>query len=256
MDNLFQSLSFDATNVGKIIKSSKKKSVWKFIFKNKPCELILNISKFSGNYSIFLNTKLLYKGNRTFDCNFQFKIKLEKNILLIHQINNDYKLIFNKKDFEDYYSKDKKKQVLEKTKEIKNYCSKKYLISDPIKNKKYRHLSLNPNLSNTINDSDLVDKEELKKNILKNFQDSKKSEKKVISKLDKDEINKIYELSNEEDSDNDENEGFNENKKVNRKRFTKDFEEFEDMEIFIFPNDFPRQTPKIKKVVDNVNNEF
>ena len=269
MENIFEAVSFDAKNIGKIIKSSKSKSNWKFIFKNKECELSLTSSKFSGNYSIFLNTKLLYKGNKTFDSNFQFKIKLEKQILLIRQISGVYKVIFNNKNFEDYYPKNKKDE-LSNNQEIRKCSSKKDMKQkiEHEKNKKYRHVSLNPVFGKKISDSDVVEAKDIKKNILKNSGDSKNLNNKesgINSKVIKDEVNEIYEFADIDDKDSysdsdaslDENENENEeNKKVVRTRFTKDFEDFEDMEIFIFPNDFPRQTPKIKKVVDNVNNEF
>lgn len=74
--NTFKAINFIERNTGKIIKASKKEYVWQFELDDKSCFLIFAISKFSGNYSVKLNKKVLNKNNLLFNKDLTFTFKL------------------------------------------------------------------------------------------------------------------------------------------------------------------------------------
>ncbi len=97
-----KAVDFKIKNIGKIIKSSKSKFIWRFSIDNYNYCLILIVSKCSGNYLIEVNDKLLYKGNMvTFNKAFRFQFKLKKIQLELLKKGNNYQLtlegiLFNK----------------------------------------------------------------------------------------------------------------------------------------------------------------
>ena len=63
--------------IGKIIKSSKNRLIWKFKINDKLCFLVFSYSNFSGNFAIALNKKLIYAGNDKSKKDFKFTFTLE-----------------------------------------------------------------------------------------------------------------------------------------------------------------------------------
>lgn len=103
----FRAHDYTEENVGRMIKSSKQKYTWKFDVHGKRCHLILKVSKVTNNYSVEVNEQLVYKGNKTYDNKFEFKIKIEDVNLLIRNIDNEYNLYIDKIPFVDFYYDDK-----------------------------------------------------------------------------------------------------------------------------------------------------
>ncbi len=89
----FKAINFKEKSIGKIIKSSKIKYSWYFIINTKKCFLIFTTSKFTGKFTVYLNKKLLYRGNKTYEDNFKFTFKLEKITLDIVKKGYKYDLL-------------------------------------------------------------------------------------------------------------------------------------------------------------------
>lgn len=108
MDEMsFKAINFMERHIGKIIKSSKREFVWVFEIEQKTCNLILKVSKFSGNYSIELNNKILTKNNILYneEVNFTFKVKeLEFNL---YKKGDSYELTVEGTVFKNFYEHDK-----------------------------------------------------------------------------------------------------------------------------------------------------
>lgn len=107
MDGLsFKAMNFMERHIGKIIKSSKREFVWTFEIEQKVCYLVLKVSKFSGNYSVELNNKILTKNNILYneDVNFTFKIKeLEFSL---YRRGDSYELTIEGTVFKNFYEHD------------------------------------------------------------------------------------------------------------------------------------------------------
>lgn len=88
----FKALNFTEENIGKLIKSSKRKLHWAFTVNGKRCDLVFKISKISKNYSVELNGQLLHKGNKTYDTCFEFKFKIERVLFVVKEIAGTFSL--------------------------------------------------------------------------------------------------------------------------------------------------------------------
>lgn len=99
----FKAISYKEENVGKLIKFSKRKFTWEFKMNSKHCFLVLKVSKITNNYSVELNKQQLYKGNKSYDENFEFKFKIEGIMLSIKMIGNNYVLYIQYIPFKDFY---------------------------------------------------------------------------------------------------------------------------------------------------------
>ena len=107
----FKALNYTEENIGKLIKSSKKKFTWEFKMNSKHCVLELKISKMTNNYSVELNKQLLYKGNKSYDEHFEFKFKIEGIMLVIRRSGSLYTLYIQNKPFKEFYDNSKGRQT-------------------------------------------------------------------------------------------------------------------------------------------------
>lgn len=107
----FKALHYKEENVGKLISFSKRKFVWEFEMNGKQCVLTLKVSKITDNYSVELNKQLLYKGNKSYDHNFEFKFKIEGIALSIKKHNANFVLYIQHVPFKDFYEGDKGRQT-------------------------------------------------------------------------------------------------------------------------------------------------
>ena len=238
MDIRFKAISFKERSVGKIIKSSKIEYIWQFEIKTKICFLVLQASKFSGNFSILLNKEILFKGNLFLNPDFLFNFKIEGIVLTLTRIHRKYKLLIENILFMDFYDIKKTRKTFFLTPKVsdnincsKNSKLKKSLSAKLIKKRNNnKHSSLLRVKKENLEEYNSV--KTIKKNILDNIQNQN---------MDKN-VNKVQLYSKNKEN----------NKRL---RFTKDFKEFEEMEIFLYPVDFPRQTPKIKKIVEAIHRD-
>ena len=107
----FKALHYKEENVGKLIKSSKQKFTWEFKMNSKHCFLNLKVSKVTNNYSVELNKQLLYKGNKSYDENFEFKFKIEGIMLSIKMHGSKYVLYIQHIPFKEFYEGEKARQT-------------------------------------------------------------------------------------------------------------------------------------------------
>lgn len=96
-------LSYNVQDVGKIMKSSKKKHQWNFTFKNKKFMLCVFESLKTGKFRIELNNKLIYEvvgGKRSISKKVQDPRLGQITIELMKITNNKYRLSVNNNTFE------------------------------------------------------------------------------------------------------------------------------------------------------------
>jgi len=107
----FKALHYKEENVGKLISFSKRKLTWEFKMNSKHCFLTLKVSKITNNYSVELNKQLLYKGNKSYDENFEFKFKIEGIMLSIKMLGASYVLYIQHIPFKEFYEGEKGKKT-------------------------------------------------------------------------------------------------------------------------------------------------
>ena len=235
MDINFKTLSYKERSVGKIIKSSKIEYIWQFEIKSKMCFFVLKASKFSGNYTVLLNKKILYRGNLFLNSNYiLFTLKIEGIEFSITKINYQYELLIEKIPFMDYYQNKKIRKNIVLTPKVIKIKNKNCFKDSKLKKS---HSTNYFKKENKIRQSSLF---KLKKENQKEFLNSEKIKKEILESNKN--LNKNKLILNKKDL-NQKIENFK------RIRFTKDFKEFEEVEIFLYPIDFPRQTQKIQKIV-------
>mmetsp|Transcript_15002 Transcript_15002/g.15018 ORF Transcript_15002/g.15018 Transcript_15002/m.15018 type:complete len:136 (+) Transcript_15002:13-420(+) len=101
MSESFKPLHFDALNVGKMIKRTKRKYSWKFELDGIVYTLDFYVSKLSGKRKILLNGEIKLNTKNT--TNFSiYPVKIYSHKLYIHQIgDNQYDLRFENLSFDD-----------------------------------------------------------------------------------------------------------------------------------------------------------
>ena len=103
MSNDLEAISYNVKDVGKIMKSSKKRHDWKFLFMSKPFTLQVFESLKTGKFKIVLNGKSIYE---TTDRKRSISKKIHDSkvgsmtIELMKVTNNEYRLTINKNTFE------------------------------------------------------------------------------------------------------------------------------------------------------------
>lgn len=101
----FKAISYTEEGVGKLIKMSKKKYTWEFKLNKKHCFLVLKVSKVTNNYSVELNSQQLYRGNKSYDDNFEFKFKIEGIVMCIKRVVAEYALFIQHIPFLNFYKR-------------------------------------------------------------------------------------------------------------------------------------------------------
>ena len=99
----FKAKSFKEKQIGKIIWSSKRSYEWVFEIDDSPCELMLMISRFSGNYQINLNKTILIKSNLLYNKDFSFPFKVKGLEFEIYRKKNSYDLSIEGTVFKNFY---------------------------------------------------------------------------------------------------------------------------------------------------------
>ena len=121
-----QSLKKSITNIGKIIKSSKKKYTWEFILEDKKFILDLLVSKISSKKRIIINQEKVFE--KKIKENFIYEIYLQLHNITIKQRENNFVLLLDGFLFDQKKKKVHFKNDFEnKKKKIENNKNNKFL---------------------------------------------------------------------------------------------------------------------------------
>lgn len=107
----FNAISYTEDNIGKLIKMSKKKYTWEFRLGGNRCVLALKVSKMSNNYSVELNSQLLYKGNKSYNNCFEFNFKIQGISMVLKQDHSNYTLLVQNTPFTNLGADSKEKHI-------------------------------------------------------------------------------------------------------------------------------------------------
>ena len=101
MSKNFKPLAFDKRNVGKHIKSTKKKFLWKFELDNKEYEVSLYISKLTGKRKILLNGDIHTTAKRSSTVFGSYPLRIGSHSLLVFEVDdNKFDLRIDNMSFE------------------------------------------------------------------------------------------------------------------------------------------------------------
>jgi hypothetical protein len=103
MSKDFRSIDYSVNDVGKIMKASKKRHMWVFVYKSKRFTLCVFESLKSGKFKIELNKKSIYEtvgGKRSISKKVHDSRAGPLTIELMKITNNKYRLTVNKNTFE------------------------------------------------------------------------------------------------------------------------------------------------------------
>lgn len=108
MSKNFKPLAFDKCNVGKRIKSTKKKFLWRFELDNKEYEVILFLSKLSGKRKILLNGDIHTTAKRSSTVFGSYPLRIGSHSLLVFEVDdNKFDLRINNMSFEATFNSQK-----------------------------------------------------------------------------------------------------------------------------------------------------
>lgn len=110
MSTDFRPIDYSVSDVGKIMKSSKKRHMWSFVFKSKRFTLCVFESLKSGKFRIELNKKCIYEtigGKRSISKKVHDARLGTMTIELMKITNNQYRLTINNNTFESKSSQQK-----------------------------------------------------------------------------------------------------------------------------------------------------
>lgn len=108
MSKNFKPLAFDKCKVGKRIKSTKVKFLWKFELDNKEYEVTLFLSKLSGKRKILLNGDIHTTAKRSSTVFGSYPLRIGSHSLLIFEVDdNKFDLRINNMSFEATFNSQK-----------------------------------------------------------------------------------------------------------------------------------------------------
>ena len=108
MPKNFKPLAYEVNNVGKHIKSTKKKYLWKFELDNKEYEITLYISKLSGKRKILLNGDIHSTEKRSSSTFGSYPLRIGTHSLLVFEVDdNKFDLRVDNLSFEATYNSQK-----------------------------------------------------------------------------------------------------------------------------------------------------
>ena len=102
----FKALSHETFNVGKRVKSSKKKFIFKFELDKQDYTLEIYLSKLSGKIRIFLNGDMRVNSRQTGAMNTRYPLKIRTRTLYVQHIgDNLFDLLVGRHSFHKSYEK-------------------------------------------------------------------------------------------------------------------------------------------------------
>lgn len=93
----------EATDIGKHIKSTKQKLLWKLKLDDRLCCVELYLSKLSGKVKILVNGDIKLNTKRKSGCAFAYSLNIGKTVLMVLQRGDDYDLRIGNVAFRDLY---------------------------------------------------------------------------------------------------------------------------------------------------------
>lgn len=110
-----RSINMTIENIGRLIKSSKKKYTWEFKVDHRDYCIIYTRSTMSGKDKIILNGQIIYQHQSLMRNPLHFVFKADDNEFLLTEYEQTFKLFINSKDFDDYFGHDRVKSILKKS---------------------------------------------------------------------------------------------------------------------------------------------
>lgn len=94
-----KALDYIVEDVGKHLKSSKKRYLWKFSLSNVSHTLVLDASIITGKVKLTLDGKVLVAGDLSSNVSFQHHFKVDEFAMIILQQSTDFELRINNQTF-------------------------------------------------------------------------------------------------------------------------------------------------------------
>lgn len=98
-----KALYYNCIDIGKHVKKSKKRFIWKFSIDGREHTIDLVISYLSGKKKITQDGKLLYEGQKVLTSSFQFPFEIDLNMCNIVQQGDNFELRINNQAFSELY---------------------------------------------------------------------------------------------------------------------------------------------------------
>lgn len=130
MGKYVRGISMNIENIGKLIKSTKKKYSWEVKVDSKEYLVQYTRSSMSGKDKIMVNGEIVYQHQERMRKPLHVTFMGDDNTFMIVEYNEVYKLFINSKDFDDYYGHDNVKSILKKSK-IDDEIDKKAPTANP-----------------------------------------------------------------------------------------------------------------------------
>jgi hypothetical protein len=105
MQPQIRSISHIITNVGKLIKASKKKISWKFLIGSREYTVDLYLSRISNKTNIHINDVLSYTKHKSKTKEAVYPFEIDENIVMVSKRGNKYDLIINTHSFHELHKK-------------------------------------------------------------------------------------------------------------------------------------------------------
>lgn len=100
-------LRFDVEEVGKHVKSSKKRFTWEVSLNSKAHTIVLDFSYISGKVKVTVDRKILLENELPANTSFQYPFTLDGNSLNVIQQGESFELRINNKVFSHLYNQAK-----------------------------------------------------------------------------------------------------------------------------------------------------
>jgi hypothetical protein len=97
-------LRFDIEEVGKHVKSSKKRFTWELALKGRSHVVVLDFSFISGKVKVTVDRKILFESELPNNTSFQYPFTLDGNALNVIQQGENFELRVNNKVFSHMYN--------------------------------------------------------------------------------------------------------------------------------------------------------
>ena len=114
MKKYVRSVNLTVENVGKVVKSSKKKFTWTLKVDAKDFKVVYTRSSMSGKDRIIINEQVLYQKKEMFRSAFDVKVSYEGTEFRVKSNDRSYKLFINTDDFDELFGHDKVRSILKK----------------------------------------------------------------------------------------------------------------------------------------------
>jgi len=105
-----KALHYDVQDIGKHVKKSKRRFLWRFSIDGKEHSVELIVSYLSGKKKVTHNGSVLYEGQKVMSTSFQFPFSISSNMCNIVQHGEQFELRINNQVFAHLYDQEKMKR--------------------------------------------------------------------------------------------------------------------------------------------------